>query len=247
MHTSCSYRSRRSRHSKPRSLNAQLSAGLAHDLNQSLSLISGYAEMAGHQLDQAYFDRDELGDTLELIHKTAVSSGAILTRLLSLASDAPAWSMEPILLRQLLAEASELTAVRWRDAAGATGRPIQVRVDADMDAIVVGSRASLQQTFTNLILNAVDALPDGGTIDLEAWRQAESVEVEVVSSGTSTSPDMQPRVFEPFFATGSPRRTGLGLGDILRTVDQHGGSIRIGSAPGGGTLVRLSFPLPEDS
>jgi signal transduction histidine kinase len=93
--------------------------------------------------------------------------------------------MEPILLRQLLVEVAELTEVRWRHAARATGRPIQVRVDADRLAIVLGCRAGLQDAFTTLILNAVDALPEGGTIDLRAWCEAQTVEVEVAGSGAA--------------------------------------------------------------
>jgi hypothetical protein len=86
MHTSCSYRSRRSRRPQPRSVGVHLGAGLANDLNHSLGLIAHYAEYADRQLDQADFDRQELRDTLLLIRHEALGSRAILARLLSLAS-----------------------------------------------------------------------------------------------------------------------------------------------------------------
>ena len=87
MHTSCSYRTRRSRRSKSRSVAAQFSPGLADDLYQSLSLIARYAEQAETQLDHADFDRQEVRDALQLIYQETLGSWAILTRLLNLAPD----------------------------------------------------------------------------------------------------------------------------------------------------------------
>jgi hypothetical protein len=85
MYSSCQYRSRRSRRPKSRSASPKFSVGLANDLDHSLGLIAHYAEYAERQLDQADFDRQELRDTLLLIHHEALGSGAILARLLSLA------------------------------------------------------------------------------------------------------------------------------------------------------------------
>jgi signal transduction histidine kinase len=181
MHTSCSFRSRRSRRPKFRSVAAQFRSGLTHDLSQSLSLIAEYAELADQQLAQADFDREQVREALQNIHQEALGSRAILARLLSLTPEAQE-STEPILVRQLLVEASELTESRWRYAARATGRDIQVRVDADRLAVVLGCRAGLQLAFTSLILDAVDALPEGGTIDLRAWCETQTVEVEVAAS-----------------------------------------------------------------
>jgi CheY-like chemotaxis protein len=103
----------------------------------------------------------------------------------------------------------------------------------------------LQQALTNLVFNAVDALPEGGTIRLRARRQAEAVEVEVADTGTGMPPDVQARVFEPFFTTKGASGTGLGLAQTFRAVDRHGGSIEITSAAGCGTTVRLWFPAAE--
>jgi hypothetical protein len=87
MHTSCSYRSRRLRRQKPRSVPALFSNGLADDLYQSLSLIAGYAEQAETLLDQADFDQQEVRERLQLIYQETLGSWAILTRLLNLAPD----------------------------------------------------------------------------------------------------------------------------------------------------------------
>jgi CheY-like chemotaxis protein len=225
----------------------QLASGLAHDLNQSLGLIAGYSELALGHLERAEIDRGELRRALALIHRAALGGGTTLARLLSFARREQEPAAEPIVLRQLLLEVAELTAVRWRDAAQADGRQIQVQVEAEPGAIVRGWRPSLQQALTNLVLNAVDALPEGGTIHLRARRQAEAVEVEVADTGTGMPPEVQARVFEPFFTTKGARGTGLGLAQIFRAVDRHGGSIAITSEPGRGTAVRLSFPAAEHS
>jgi CheY-like chemotaxis protein len=96
--------------------------------------------------------------------------------------------------------------------------------------------------FTNLVFNAVDALPHGGTIRLAAWRRGPQTLVEIADSGIGMSTDVQARVFEPFFSTKGERGTGLGLAMAYGIVERHGGQIAVDSAPGRGTTFRLTFP-----
>src|SRR5205823_4701514 len=136
------------------------------------------------------------------------------------------------------------TAPRWRDAAQAEGRPIRVLVRAEGDVRVRGWRPVLRQALTNLVLNAVDAMPDGGTIELIAREEAHAAVVEVVDSGTGMPPEVRARAFEPFFTTKGELGTGLGLAQVRAAVEQHGGAIELESEPGRGTTFRLRMP-PE--
>jgi CheY-like chemotaxis protein len=105
----------------------------------------------------------------------------------------------------------------------------------------------LRELMTNLIFNAVDALPTGGMIRLRVVAEDGQGIVEVVDSGLGMSAEVQKRVFEPFFTTKGEGGTGLGLAMVFGIVEQHGGHIEVRSAPGDGTTFRITFPLVEAS
>jgi CheY-like chemotaxis protein len=101
--------------------------------------------------------------------------------------------------------------------------------------------------MTNLIFNAVDALPTGGTIHLRVEARDGQGIIEVADSGLGMSAEVQARVFEPFFTTKGESGTGLGLAMVFGIVEQHGGHIEVRSAPGDGTTFPITFPLAEAS
>ena len=149
---------------------------------------------------------------------------------------------EPVNLEAMLHEVARLTSPRWRDGAQVEGRPISMHVDAEPNVLVVGWTAGLRHALTNLVFNAVDALPGGGTIHLSVRRQNDEVVVEVADSGLGMSPDVQARIFEPFFTTKGNRGTGLGLAQVFGIVERHAGRLEVHSAPEQGTTVRIYLP-----
>jgi CheY-like chemotaxis protein len=148
-------------------------------------------------------------------------------------------------LSSVVREAAQLTTPRWRDAAQAEGRPISLHVEAAGHPTIQGSSARLRELLTNLIFNAVDALPTGGTICLRVVAEDGQGIVEVVDSGVGMSAEVQARVFEPFFTTKGEAGNGLGLAMVFGIVEQHGGHIEVHSAPGDGATFRMTFPLVE--
>jgi CheY-like chemotaxis protein len=220
----------------------ELAGGLAHDLNQSLALIAGYADLSLRQLEETQLSTEEVRAQLHLVHAAALRGGATVSRILRFAAQRPEEPFTLIDLRRLLNDVVALTAVRWRNAAQAQGRAIHVRFDARGACLVMGSEPGLQHLFTNLILNAVEALPFGGSIVVLAFRVADTIEIEVCDTGTGMPPEVQGRIFEPYFTTRGARGTGLGLVQIWQTVDRHGGSIDVESSPGHGTTFRLRLP-----
>jgi CheY-like chemotaxis protein len=113
--------------------------------------------------------------------------------------------------------------------------------------MIQGSAAQLRELMTNVIFNAVDALPTGGTIRLTAVAEDGQGIIEIADSGVGMSAEVQARVFEPFFTTKGEAGSGLGLAMVLRIVAQHGGHIVVHSAPGDGTTFRISLPLVNAS
>jgi CheY-like chemotaxis protein len=118
-----------------------------------------------------------------------------------------------------------------------------VRADARDDALaVLGWPSSLRDALTNLVLNAVDALPSGGQIRLGARRRGDYIELLVSDTGTGMPPDVRARIFEPFFTTKGERGTGLGLAQVFAIVQEHRGEANVWSAPGRGTTFTLRLP-----
>jgi signal transduction histidine kinase/ActR/RegA family two-component response regulator len=223
----------------------QMAGGVAHDLNQSLALIAGYCDLALTRLDQTPSDAAGLRETLGIVAQAAMNGGKTVNGLLTFARSQPDGAPEPVDLAGLLGEVAQLTAPRWRDAAQAEGRPIEVIVGAEGDLLVYGWSASLKAAFTNLIFNAIDAMPRGGRVRLDARRRGHELLVEVADTGVGMSPDVQARVFEPFFSTKGESGTGLGLAMVYGVVQQHGGRVSVRSAVGEGTAFRLVFPAGD--
>jgi CheY-like chemotaxis protein len=141
-----------------------------------------------------------------------------------------------------LREVAKLTAPRWRDAAQQQGRPISVDLEIEGEVAIDGWPSDLREAFTNLVLNAIDALPRGGTIRLAVRGRNEVVVAEVADNGMGMAPETREKLFEPFFSTKGEAGSGLGLAIVFGIVERHAGTIDVDSAPGKGTTFRLIFP-----
>jgi signal transduction histidine kinase/ActR/RegA family two-component response regulator len=226
----------------------EMASGIAHDLNQSLALITGYSDMARQELNLETPDLLRVREMVEITARAALEGGHALRGLLTFVRSQELMAeAERLDIQELLNDAARLTAPRWRDAPQVEGRPIHLTVDAQADLAVTGSAAALREAITNLIFNAVDALPHGGSIQLKAWRQDERVMIEVRDSGTGIPLDIQARIFDPFFTTKGERGTGLGLPQVLSIVERHMGSIDVESNPRRGTAFLISLPVSEET
>src|SRR5581483_3571744 len=151
----------------------QMASGVAHDLNQSLALMAGYSDLIRQALAEPTIDRAQVLEMIDIIARAAADGGQTVSRLLTFVRTTPQDQAERVDLGELLREVAQLTAPRWRDAAQAEGRPIELTVASEGDTSITGRPSSLREAITNLIFNAVDALPTGGTIHLAAWRQVD--------------------------------------------------------------------------
>jgi PAS domain S-box-containing protein len=221
----------------------QMASGIAHDLNQSLALIAGYSDLAHAQVDQSKPDLVKLRQMLATIAQAAMDGGESVKRLLNFARTEPDVPPEPVALGALLDEVARLTAPRWHDSSQAEGRVIRLKVVGDDNPLVQGYAAGLREALTNLIFNAVDALPRGGSIELAARREGARAVVTVVDDGVGMSAEVKARALEPFFTTKGERGSGLGLAQVFGIVERHGGALSLDSRPGFGTTVRIELPL----
>jgi PAS domain S-box-containing protein len=221
----------------------QLSSGVAHDLNQSLALIAGYGELLQQTLDDESVAIERVREMTEVMVRAASDGGETVRRMLTFMQTPKDEGDASVDLTNVIHEVVRLTAPRWRDASQAEGRPIELTVEIEGEVTISGSAASLREALTNLVLNAVDALPDGGTIALTVEAQGSRAIVKVIDNGIGMSDETRARVFEPFFTTKGDRGNGLGLPTVFGIVEAHGGELAVWSEPGNGTTFMLTFPL----
>ena len=221
----------------------QMASGVAHDLSQSLALIAGYTDLARETVARLGLDVPQLAEALEIAAHAATDAGESATRLLAFSRSQPAGEAQPVDVGVILREVARLTAPRWRNAAMTEDRPITLRVEVEGRHLAVrGWGSSLREAITNLVFNAVDALPHGGEIRLAAHQVEDGVLIEVADSGIGMPEDVREQAFEPFFTTKGEVGTGLGLYTVRQVIARHGGEIEVESAPGLGTTFCIKLP-----
>jgi len=212
----------------------QLAGGIAHDFNNIMSAISAYAELM--QLQPT--DADKVSSYAERVLAACDRAGALTKQLLTFGPD-HTMERQPIDLNHVVREVGALLERTLDDA-------IVLRVtESDTPAVVLGDAASLHAVALNLAVNAVDALPDGGHLQVSVLADPDTrtVVLEVVDDGLGMSEHTRRRLFDPFFTTKPQGKgTGLGLATAYGTVRAHGGRIEVESAPGEGARFRVVLP-----
>jgi signal transduction histidine kinase len=225
----------------------QMAGGVAHDLSQSLAMVAGFADLAKHALAAPAPDVTGVRAMLDTVTRAAMDGGAAVQRLLVFTRDRDDGPPERVDVSALLREVAELTAPRWQGAAQAEGRPIALAVDAESAATVMGHPAILRQALTNLVVNAVDALPEGGSVRLTSELRGDTVAIAVADTGVGMTEEVRRRALEPFYSTKGDRGTGLGLAQVVAIAEKHGGRVELRSSPGQGTTVTLELPAAATS
>ena len=210
-----------------------LAAGVAHEVNTPLAVISNYIQMLAKQLPEND-PRHKLTD--KIVNQTFRAS-EIVNNLLSFSRTGGAGFKE-VNLNQVIEETLTLVAHPFR----AANVQVVKNLEGDLPA-VLGSTNRLQQVFLNLFLNAKDAMPSGGMLEVRSAANNGSVEIEVADTGMGIQRENLARVFDPFFTTkATGRGTGLGLSVSYGIIKEHAGKIEVRSTLGKGTSFRLEFP-----
>ena len=222
----------------------EMSSGVAHDFNNQLTVILGYSELL--LLNQARMLNNRVMSTqyLQTINTAARDSALIASRLRDFHRPREANDIFlPVDLQKLVKEAALITQPKWKSQAQAAGHSIAVRLELDAVPAVPGNNAELREAFANLILNAADAMPSGGTITLRTRRLPDVVLVEVGDTGEGMNEEVRGRCPEPFFTTKGEARSGLGLSTVYGIIKRHEGHLDIFSEPGKGTTFFLRLPV----
>jgi signal transduction histidine kinase/ActR/RegA family two-component response regulator len=227
----------------------QMASGIAHDINNAISPVvlyvdailtheSGFSDRARKQLE---IIQRATGDVAHTVARMGEFYRQRETQL----------DLVEVGVNEILKQVLDLTRARWSDMAQQRGAVIVTKIESrDDHPVVLGVESELREALVNLVLNATDAMPDGGTLTLRAGYQLQSgkdgarrVFIEVVDTGLGMDEATRRRCLEPFFTTKGERGSGLGLAMVYGITQRHGIDIEIVSSPGEGTIFRLVFPL----
>jgi len=220
----------------------EMAAGIAHNFNNVLATILTRAQLLTQQLT----DTASVRRGLTLIEQAAADGASLVRRLQQLAGGSAITERTWLDLNALVRDVVETTQPLWHDHTRREGRPVEVRVALAPLPRLLGRAAELREVFTNLLLNALEAMPQGGHITLRTSVEDSSVCLEVSDTGSGMTAEVRRRLFDPFFTTKGARGTGLGLSVSQAIIKGHHGSFTVESEPGHGTTFRITLPcMPE--
>jgi signal transduction histidine kinase len=215
-----------------------LAAGVAHEINTPLTGVSSYTQMLLGMIAET----DPKHKLLEKIHRQTERATGIVNNLLNFSRTGTLTEFNEVDVNHVLDDTLQLLEPQLRQS--------RIEIVRRYDAMLptaYGNSGKLQQVFTNLILNARDAIPDGGQITLStATDDGESINIYVADTGIGIAPENVARIYDPFFTTkGVGQGTGLGLAVSYGIVQEHSGHITVQSAPGRGTTFRITLPTVQ--
>ena len=214
----------------------ELSFGVAHNVNNTLTGILGRAQLILRNSN----DPTKVEAGLELIIKSAEDGAHIIRRIQDFARQRPSREFESIAVAELLKDACEMTRPRWESRSEFA--PIRFALHADCQANINGDPVELREVLVNMIYNAVDAMPSGGEVRVSTQETRDRVVIQITDTGTGMGPEVKQRLFDPFFTTKGKAGTGMGLAVSFGIIRRHEGSIEVDSEVGRGTTFKISLP-----
>ncbi|HXI82646.1 MAG TPA: response regulator [Verrucomicrobiae bacterium] len=220
----------------------RMASGVAHDFNNALSKILGFTELLLTSPEKLQ-STETVRDHLRMINTTARDAAQVVRRLHEFYRPRRDTELFKVVdLNAILEQTISLTEPKWRLEAQAGGVSIEIRTELQPKVLAFVDESELREVFTNLIFNAVDAMPEGGTITLRTSADAEHAILEISDTGNGMTEEVRRRCFEPFFTTKGFAGTGLGLASAYGIIQRHRGEIQIRSQVGKGTTFTIRLP-----
>src|SRR5215213_5756010 len=218
----------------------ELASGVAHNFNNTLTGILARAQL---MLDAS--DMKDVRRGLRIIIQTAEDGAKTVKRIQDFARQRRDQDFVRIDVDQLMLEVAEITRPRWKDSAEARNVHIKLVRQIGSNAAIMGDAGELREVLVNMVFNAVDAMPEGGTLTLSTQESGGAVEICVSDTGTGMTEDVRSRIFDPFFTTKGKGGMGLGLSVSYGIIRRHEGSVAVDSEVTKGSTFRLRFPKAD--
>jgi signal transduction histidine kinase len=215
----------------------QMAAGVSHDLKNVLNPLSLHIQFVQRAVDRGH--TAEAREALVEMKQVLTRGVQTIERLRDYSRQSPESRAEHLDLNALAREASEIARPRLAARGGSTSHIVLQLGEAPL---VTGRPGEIVSALVNLVVNAIDAMPGGGTVTLRTGRSDGASWAQVADDGPGMPPEIEQHVFEPFFTTKGLEGTGLGLAMVYACMQRHGGSVKLDTAPGKGASFTLVFP-----
>jgi PAS domain S-box-containing protein len=216
----------------------EMASGVAHDFNNALAGILGNAQLLLHSVKD-----EEWKESLQTIEKVAKDSAQTVRRLQDFTRRKIRQELYKLNVNSIVNDAIEITKPKWKDEAQVKG--IQIEMVSHLEEIpsVAGTASELREVMTNLIFNAIEAMPEGGRIEIRTFKRDERICIQILDTGMGMKEEVRKKIFEPFFTTKPFSHTGLGLSMSYGIIKRMIGEIDVESEVGKGTTLTMSFPI----
>jgi PAS domain S-box-containing protein len=222
-----------------------MAAGIAHDFNNVLAIINGYAQLLQSSCD----DNEELLNGLRTICR-AVKDGTETVRRMSEFNRMEKDKSEFVSVNmvEMVKQAVDFSKPKWKDLAHARGATYNLDLEG-LNSVpnVLGRPSELREVITNMINNAIDAMPGSGRIAFRTWNENNTVCTSISDNGCGMSKDIQMRIFDPFYSTKGVEGSGLGMSVVYGIIGKHGGKIDIESQIENGTIFIIRLPVATET
>jgi PAS domain S-box-containing protein len=222
---------------KLRSL-AEMASGVAHDFNNALASILGNTQLLLFTVQD-----EELKETLKTIEKVAKDSAQTVRRLQDFTRKRVHQELFKVDVNSIIKDSIEITKPRWKDEIQRRGSHIEIASSLKEVPTVSGNTSELREVMTNVIFNAIEAMPEGGKIEIRTFQKGKEVFIQISDTGMGIAEDVRKKIFEPFFTTKPFTNTGLGLSMSYGIIKRFGGEIEVESKVGHGTTFTIILPI----
>jgi len=231
----------------------ELSGGVAHDFNNVLAAILGRVQLLKMQFKPPPGKQEKRQSMLDLLKsldiiEMASLDGAETVRRIQEFSRKRVDDKEftKIDINELIDNALDFTKMKWKNDAESKGIKITIQKEFSPLPPTSGSASEVREVFTNLINNAIDAMPQGGSIKIKTLKENNHIYIKVEDTGVGISEVIRNRIFDPFFTTKGVQSTGLGMSVSYGIINRHGGTIRVDSTEGKGSTFAITLPISDN-
>jgi len=218
----------------------ELASGVAHDFNNVLAVI-----LARAQLLQTQVSDERLKRNLDVIARAAIDGSNTIKRIQNYARLRNDHNFTLIDLNQLILDTVDMTRTHWKDNAELAGKKIKLETDLTGEIAIEGDPSELREVLINLIINAVDAMPSGGKIQIKTEQRGDKAIITLSDTGEGIPEEIKNRIFDPFFTTKGAKGTGLGLSVSYGIISRHNGQIAVESKLGCGATFTITLPIKD--
>jgi len=224
-----------------------ITSGVAHDFNNILAIISGNTQLLQESLSA---DKELAADRLSTILKAASDGAEIVRRMRKfIAVEKDVSEFISVNIKDVIEHSVDFTMPRWKNMAIARG----IKYDIDMKGVkevpaIAGNPTELREVLINVINNALDVMPEGGTILICTWSNDKNVYVSISDTGTGMTEEVKEKIFDPFFTTKRAKGSGLGMSVSYGIIKSHDGNVEVESnKDGAGSTFTLTFPIDRET